>query len=145
MRRDALKTVHRLREIEVDGARAALLRLEALAHEARMTERAATITIQTEMNAAARLGADDATVEAFGAWLPTGRAAVIRAQTQLARLEQDTAQARAVLNLARSGAEAVAKLMAERAILATEAAGRLLQADLDEAASRRQQPFSSDD
>ena len=145
MPRDALKTVHRLREMEVDGARSALLRLEALAHEARMAERAATITIQTEMNAAARLGADDATVEAFGAWLPTGRAAVIRAQAQLARLEQDTAQARAILNLARSGAEAVEKLMAEREMLATEAAARRQQAALDEAALRRQKPFSSDD
>ena len=141
MPRDALKTVHRLREMEVDGARSALLRLEALAHEARMTERAATITIQTEMNAAARLGAEDAAVEAFGAWLPTGRAAVIRAQAQLARLEQDTAQARAILNLARSGAESVEKLMAERAALATEAAGHRQQAALDEAASRSQKRF----
>ena len=145
MPRDPLKTVHRLRQMEVDGARAELQRLGALVHQARMTERAATIAIQTEMNAAARLCADDATVEAFGAWLPTGRAAVIRAQAQLGRVEQDTAQARAILNLARAGAEAVEKLMAEREVLAIEAAGRKQQAALDDAASRSRKRFLSGD
>lgn len=145
MARDALKTVQRLRQIELDDARAALQRLQAAADEARMRERAATIAIQTEMNAAARLSADDATVEAFGAWLPTGRAAVIRAQAQLARLEQETSQARAILNLARAGAEAVEKMIAERALLATDLGNRKHQAILDEAGARRSPKFLSDD
>jgi hypothetical protein len=145
MARDALKTVHRLRQMEMDAARAELQRLEAAVDEARMRERAATIAIQTEMNAAARLSADDATVEAFGAWLPTGRAAVIRAQAQLVRLEQETAQGRAILNLARAGAEAVEKMMAERALLAREAIDRKQQATLDEAAARGRPSFLSGD
>lgn len=145
MARDALKTVQRLRQIELDNARTDLQRLQAAADEARMRERAATIAIQTEMNAAARLSADDATVEAFGAWLPTGRAAVIRAQAQLARLEQDISQARAILNLARAGAEAVEKMIAERALLATELGHRKQQAALDEAAARGRPKFLSGD
>jgi flagellar FliJ protein len=145
MARDPLKIVFGLRKIEVDRARAELQHLQAVVQEARMTERAATIAIQTEMKAAARLSADDATVEAFGAWLPTGRAAVIRAQAQLARLEQEAAQARAVLNVARAGAEAVEKLMEEHALLATEVAARKQQAILDEAASRSRPKFSRDD
>jgi flagellar biosynthesis chaperone FliJ len=144
MARDSLKTVMQLRQIDVDGARAELMRLESLAHDARMKERAAVLAIQTEMNAAARLHADDATVEAFGAWLPTGRAAVTRARAQLGRFEQDAAQARATLNLARAGAEAVEKLMAEREKLASEHEMRRQQALLDEAAARaRPRLFSS--
>ena len=136
MARDSLKTVLQLRQMDVDAARTELMRLESLAHDARMTERAATLAIQTEMNAAARLHADDATVEAFGAWLPTGRAAVTRAQAQLGRFEQDAAQARAALNLTRAAAEAVEKLIAERVVLASEHEMRRQQAVLDEAAAR---------
>lgn len=136
MARDSLKTVLQLRQMDVDAARAELVQLESQAHDARMRERAALLAIQTEMTAAARLHADDATVEAFGAWLPTGRAAVTRAQAQLSRFEQDAAQARAALNLARAGAEAVEKLIEERGKQAAEQQMRRQQNVLDEAAAR---------
>lgn len=136
MERNSLKAVLQLRQMEVDAARLELIRIESLAHGARMIERAAVLAIQTEMNAAARLHADDATVEAFGAWLPTGRAAVVRAQAQLGRCEQDAARARASLNLTRAGAEAVEKLIAERELLASGIQMRRQQAMLDEVAGR---------
>jgi hypothetical protein len=136
MPRSSLKTLQQLRKMEVDKASAELVRLENAADTARMAERAATNAIQTEMSAASRLSAGDGAVEAFGAWLPVGRAAVTRAQALLSRSEQQALQARAVLTLARAGAEAVDKLLAERAVLENDAANRKQQAIIDESAAR---------
>jgi flagellar biosynthesis chaperone FliJ len=136
MPRNSLKTLQQLRKMQVDKASAELVRLENSADKARWAERAATAVIQTEMSAASRLSADDGAVEAFGAWLPVGRAAVARAQALLSLSEQNALQARAVLTLARAGAEAVDKLMAERAVLENEEANRKQQAVIDESAAR---------
>lgn len=139
MARDPLQTVLQLRRNDVDAARAALMECESQAQSASQAEKEALATIQSEMQAAAALSADDAVVEAFGAWLPLGRAAVSRASATLARAEDDATQARAVLNLARAAAEAVEKLIEKRDEEVAREALRREQIVLDEV-SQRQTP-----
>jgi flagellar FliJ protein len=136
MTRDPLLTVLRLRRMEVDAARAELVLRETRAHEAAIMAHEAEATIQAEMQAATRLTADDAAVEAFGAWLPKGREAVARAEALLLRAQAEAAQARARLNLARAAAEAVEKLLEKKAAAAEKEALRRQQIVLDELGQR---------
>lgn len=136
MARDRLRIVLRLREMEVDDARTELVRRETRVHAAAVAAHEAEAAIQSEMTAAARLSADDAAVEAFGAWLPSGRRAVLEAQAVLSRAQGESAQARARLNVARAAAEAVKTLIADRDAEASREVLRREQIDLDEAGAR---------
>jgi flagellar export protein FliJ len=136
MAKDKLHTVLRLRRQEVDACRAELVLRETRAHAAAIALHEAEETIQAEMAAATRLSADDAAVEAFGAWLPKGRNAVARADTTLARAQDEAVQARAHLNLARASAEAVEKLLEKKAEAASQEALRKQQHVLDEIGQR---------
>lgn len=133
---DSLRTVLRLRTMEVDASRAELAAREARAHEATLALHEAETAIQCEMAAASRVNADDGVVEAFIAWLPTGRAAVTRAKALLSRAQEEAAQARAMLNLARAAAEAVEKLIEKRDEERAAEALRKQQLVLDEAGLR---------
>jgi flagellar export protein FliJ len=137
MARDPLQTVLRLRRMDLDSCRAELVHKDTRAHEAAIVVQAAEARIQAEMAAASRLSASDAAVEAFGAWLPKGREAVAHAIAVLERAQQDAAQARALLNLARAAAEAVERMLEQKAVDATREELRVQQVSLDEVGLRQ--------
>ncbi len=122
MRRDGLASVLRLRRLAQAEARRLLA--ERLAAEARAEAAVADAeaAIEREREAALDLAAGDATVEAFGAWLPVGRKAQAGAAAGHETALAETARARAELGAARAAVEA-----AERVAAAREAAraGRL--------------------
>jgi flagellar biosynthesis chaperone FliJ len=136
MSRDPLKTVLRLCRMEVDASRAELVEREARAHEASQVLHEAEAAIQFEMATASRLSGDDSVVEAFIAWLPTGRSDVTRAKALLSRAQEESAQARARLNLGRAAVEAVEKLLEKRTEEEAKEALRRQQLVLDEAGQR---------
>jgi hypothetical protein len=136
MRPDPLPTLLRLRQMEMDAARAELLPAEAQLADAGRAVQAAEQAIRREMAAASMVDCDDATVEAFAKWLPTGRASVARAKALRTRAEDSTLQARTMFNLARTAYEAVEKLIAEKRNLVLRASERHEQAGLDEVASQ---------
>ena len=137
MRHDPLPTLLRLRQMEMDTARGDLLSAEARLSDARRGVQAAEASIRNEMTAASGVNADDAAVQAFAKWLPSGRASVARAKALRARAEEDTVQARTLFNLARVAVEAVEKLIEEKRNQELREAGRREQLALDEAGRRR--------
>ncbi len=139
MARSPLQTLLRLRHTEVDAARAELMACEMRVQNAALAEQAARAAIVSEMAVASTLTSTDAAVEAFGAWLPIGRAAVTRAEATLSRSEDEAVQSRACLNLARAAAEAVEKLLEKQAEEAAKEALRREQVILDEAGQRPRQ------
>ena len=137
MSRDPLDTLARLRRSVRDDATRALAACLAAEEQAGAVLRGAEAAIIREQEAAAVLTADDAAVEAFAAWLPQGRQAVMQARTAHAHAVAATVQARAVLGVARTSAEALDRLLADRAAAAAAVAAKRAQAAIDEAAGRR--------
>jgi hypothetical protein len=136
----ALRTLLRIRRLDLDAAQQALASCVAAEHEAVGQERAAEAAIQREFDAAAAIDAPDAAVEAFAAWLPRGRAAVARAAEAHRHAAAATTQARASLALARAAVESTEQLLEARAQAARVEAEQKLQATLDEAGRVRRRP-----
>ena len=133
----ALYAVTRLRGLALEEARRALglcLRDET---DAEGRARAARDAIAEQTEAACRLLGDDLAVEAFGAWLPHGRAAQRDAAQALSRATAATVAARAQLSIARAEAEAAAGLRLRLDDELRARAGRAAQHALDDATRRR--------
>jgi hypothetical protein len=127
-----LAVMARMRHLVLEEARqnlAACLQAEAAAEAAAREEDA---SIAREHRLATEPETDDALVEAYAAWLPTGRARRDQARAAAERATAVAAQARAQLNAARAAAEAVARRIAAAEAAEAEAAGKREQAALDE-------------
>ena len=108
MPRDPLQTVLRLRRLANDEARRAVS--DAVAKET-LAQRVADMVedeIARETALACKLEADDAAVEAFGAWLTCARQRAEATREAAERAGAEAARARAALNLTRAGLEAAA-------------------------------------
>ncbi len=137
MPRDPLQAVLRLRRIANDEARRAVS--DAVAQET-LAQRLADMVddeIARETALACSLEADDAAVEAFGAWLTYARQRAEAARNAAERAEAETARARAVLNLARAGLETAEMLLARRVDAAAAAQARREQHALDDLTRRQ--------
>ena len=137
MRDEALQALLRIRRLASDEARRNLG--EAQAPEALAQEAADAMEreIARETALACSLEADDAVVEAFGAWLPGARTRAAASRSAADRAAADTARARAGLKLARSGLEAAEALAAEQHAAKNEADARREQHSLDDLAQRQ--------
>ncbi len=134
---DALKTVMRIRKLAVDEAKRGLAEALTVEDQARRVADAAEAQIGIEGEIAADLDAGDRAVEAFAAWLPTGRANAARTRAAHEQTLLEVARARAGLSAARAAAEAAESLQERReAELALEAARRD-QAAMDEIAAQQ--------
>lgn len=132
MPRDVLPSLIRLRRLARDETRRALtaaVQREGLAHAA-ANDAEREIARETEL--ACNLEADDAAVEAFGAWLAGARQRAELARGTAERAEADTARARAALSLARAGLEVAEALASGRAAREAEAEARREQHALDD-------------
>lgn len=140
MARDPLPTLLRLRRLAHDEARRALA--EAVAREAAATAIADAIDreIGREIKLASSLDADDAAVERFGLWLTGARQRAAAARANAERSESDTARARAAMNLARAGVEAMESLAADRAAADHDMRMRREQHALDDLTQRKREP-----
>lgn len=137
MRPESLRTLLRLRGIARDEARRVLdvaVSRQALAQAA---ADAAEQEIARETELACNLAADDAAVEAFGAWLAGARQRAAAARDAAERTEAETARARAALTLARAGLEAAEALDSDRAAQEAEATARREQHALDDLTRQR--------
>jgi flagellar export protein FliJ len=138
---DSLQTLLQLRRMDVDAARLALIERETALQTAVKAEHQAEAAIISEMKAATELRTDDATVEAFGTWLPYGRRMVACAKAKAEDAQGHVIQARAVLNIARAAAEAVDKLIEVKATKASADMARREQNRLDELSQRGRRNF----
>ncbi len=93
--------------------------------------------IARETEIACNLAADDAAVEAYGAWLTSARHRAEATRAAAERAEAETARFRAALNLSRAGLEAAEALAAGRAAQDAEAEVRREQHALDDLTRRR--------
>ena len=137
MPRDPLQTVLRLRRLANDEARRAVS--DAVTQET-LAQRVADMVedeIARETALACKLEADDAAVEAFGAWLTCARQRAEATRNAAERAAAETARARAVLNLARAGLEAAEALLASRLDAAAAAQARHEQHALDDLTRRQ--------
>ena len=127
-----LNTLVRLRRFAVDGAKQALAASLHAETKAADAEKAAEETLRREYEAAATLGADDAAVEAFEAWLPAGRKLLGAAQQRNEDARAETAVARAKLSTAMTAVEVVDRLRQSRLAEQQIVTDRAAQATLDE-------------
>lgn len=134
---DSMQTLLKLRRKELDAAQASLAERLDHAHRTRVLFHEAELSIQREFEAASRLDADDTIVEALAAWLPQGRAVATRARVASENAEVKVIEARAILNLTRTAAEAVTKLCEQRQAAARIADEARMQAALDEVGRHR--------
>lgn len=112
MMRAGLPSAIRLRRLAQAEARRQLAeRVEAQTAAEAMVG-AAEAAIEREQEAALDLAAGDAAVEAFAAWLPTGRRACAQAEALRQAAVAETARARAILTAARAALEAAQRVAA---------------------------------
>jgi flagellar biosynthesis chaperone FliJ len=139
MARDPLESVLRIRRMTVDDARRALA--QSLRHEevARHRAEAAEALIYREGEIAADLSVGDGAVEAYAAWLPTGRALLQVARAAHEQCSSDVAIARAALTIARAASEAASNLLARRVAEQNILLERRSQNLMDEVASRQRE------
>ncbi len=131
MSRDALEIVLRIRRVAVDEAKRGLAVALAAEGVAQRQATAAEDMIASESDNAADVNQGDASVEAFAAWLPVGRAKAKAARSALEAAGADVVLQRAALTAARAAAEAAEALLDRRraARLLAEAAKALAVAD----------------
>jgi hypothetical protein len=133
------RTLHlllRVRRRTLEAARqdlARALEAEAIAAD---HHRQSEDAIRRELRAASCTDAPDAAVEAFAAWLPRGRAAVMLAEAARAAAEAASQQARTRLVVARTASEAAEQLLKNHLTAERAEAARQLQAMLDESVQR---------
>ncbi len=136
MSRNSLETLKRFRRTQCEDARKALEVCQDAEEAAGIALHSAEVAIVREQAAAMAPDAPDGTVESFVAWLPHGRQAISHAREAQERAVAATVQARAVLASARASAEAVEKLIEERAAEQKRLGLKAEQAELDELARR---------
>jgi flagellar biosynthesis chaperone FliJ len=136
MARNPLDILLRLRNAAQDEAkRAFATRLAEEATAQHLVEEAeARISREREIATDPSLG--DSAVEAYIAWLPTGRRQAQAAQAAHERATANVTLARAALTVAHAAAEAVTTILAQRAEAAADLSARQSQAALDEIAAR---------
>ncbi len=134
---DALHTIMRIRKLAVDEARRALAEALKTEDEARRVANAAEAQIGIEGQIAADLEAGDGAVEAFAAWLPTGRAIAMRTRSAHEHTLLEVARARAGLTATRAAAEAAQSVQEQREAERMLEAARRGQAVMDEIASQQ--------
>jgi hypothetical protein len=136
MSRDPLEALLRLRRMTADEARRGLAECLRIESETVAAVAAIKASIARETEAATSLAADDAEVEAFGAWLrrmrPVQRAAIAAKEDA----ETATVRARTVLGAARAAVRAAEDMLEKRAAAAQAAAEHKAQGEIDEAALR---------
>lgn len=134
MKRDPLEALLRLRQVAVDRSRRDLadcLRAEA---EAEGDVRAIDASIEHEAELVSDLGAGDAEVEAFAAWLRRMRPRQREAKCAVEQAEADTGAARAALAMAQAAVRAVEEIQLHQADAARADAERAAQREIDEMA-----------
>ena len=114
MPREPLTVAARVRRMAVDEARRLVASRLATESAAAAACASAAQKMAEEAATAAHPDADDGLVEAYVAWLPVGRSALMLAEGRLHDAEAATTQARAALAAARVAAETVEKLIAQR-------------------------------
>jgi len=136
MKRDPLEALLRLRQVAVDQSRRDLtdcLRAEA---ETEAAVQAIDASIEHEAEVVSDLGAGDAEVEAFAAWLRRMRPQQREAKRAREQAEADTATARAALAMAQAAVRVVEEMQMHQADAAREEAERAAQREIDEMARR---------
>jgi flagellar biosynthesis chaperone FliJ len=140
MARDQLDVLLRVRRVAEDEAKRALVaRLDeetAARHRLQMAE----ARLRQERDIATDPGQSDGSVEAYIAWLPSGRRAVAAAQAAHDEAAAKVTLARAELTLAHAAAEAADEFIEQREAKAETALARKAQAALDEIAGRPAKP-----
>ncbi len=136
MARNPLESLIRVRRIALDETRRTLAQCLEAEETAARTRAEAESEIVRERQAAENIGAGDAAVEAYAAWLPGARERLLRAVAAQERMAADIARARAALTVARGSYEAAEDANARR--LADERTARQgrEQAAIDEFASQ---------
>ena len=133
MPHDPLLVLARVRRMAHEEALATLARALAGEAEADGAVKQAERSIAGELDAASALDGGDGVVEAFAAWLPGARQRAAQARQACERAQADVSRARAMLSVTRSGTEAVAAVIAERARAQQAADARAEQHALDDA------------
>ena len=136
MKPDSLEQLARVRRITLDqalGALAEALRRDAEAEQAVQTIEAAIVR---ETERAGELDAEDAVVEAFGAWFGRIRKDLEQAVAGRERAQGETVHCRALVAAAQAAFEAVASAKTRRAEAASAQEQRREQHALDEFAGR---------
>jgi flagellar biosynthesis chaperone FliJ len=134
--RDPLDFLLRLRIAAKDEAKRAFAAGLVEEAKARQLLEAAEGRILQERDIATSVTQGDAAVEAYVAWLPTGRSHAKAAQDAYDRAVVTVTLARAALNVTHAAAEAAATFIERRAEAAQAVAARQTQAKLDEIAAR---------
>lgn len=137
MKRDALAATLRLRHLALDDAMRELGNCFRLEAEAEQAVAAVEAAIERETEAASSLTADDAVVEAFGAWLKRARRDLRAAEANRAHAETETVRARAVLTAARGAVKAAEEVIAAKAAVQRADEARREQHALDEMGQSR--------
>jgi len=144
MARDPLQVLLRVRGIALAAARRALA--DRLREETEAAERCAGIATTIAREAAVQTGqpVERRTVEFYAVWLGRNLAAQREAAAAARACAAATAEARASLSEARSAARALEAALAQAQDASREAAARLEQRAVDEAAAecRRPEPWS---
>lgn len=136
MKPDSLEQLARVRRMTLDqalGALAEALRRDAEAEQAVQTIEAAIVR---ETERAGDVDADDAVVEAFGAWFGRIRKELEQAVAGRERAQGETARCRALVAAAQAAFEAVTTVQSRRDEAAVAAEQRREQHLLDEFAGR---------
>jgi colicin import membrane protein len=132
MKRDPLDALLRLRHIAADKARHDLADCLRTESEAFAKLAAIAASVEHEAEVAADLATGDAEVEAFAAWLRRIRPAQRAAEAALEKAAAETAEARAVLAMARVAVRAAEEMQSHHADAARAQAERDAQREIDE-------------
>jgi hypothetical protein len=132
--RDKLDVLLRVRRVVEDEAKRALVARLNEETAARRQLQMAEARLRHERDIATDPGQSDGTVEAYIAWLPTGRRDVAAAQAAHDEAAAKVTLARAELSLAHAAAEAADEFIEQRMAQAATAVARKSQAALDEIA-----------
>lgn len=136
MKRDPLDALLRLRQVAVDQSRRDLADCLGAEAEAEAAVRLIDASIEHEAEVVSDLGAGDAEVEAFAAWLRRMRPRQREAKRAVEQAEADTAAARAALAMAQAAVRAVEEIQICQADAARADAERAAQREIDEMARR---------
>ena len=140
MARDKMDILLRIRRTAEDEAKRALVARLTEETAARRRLQMAEARLRHERDIATDPGQSDGSVEAYIAWLPTGRRDVAAAQTAHDDAAAKVTLARAELNIAHAAAEAADEFIEQREAKAEAVLARKSQAVLDEIAGRPVKP-----
>jgi flagellar export protein FliJ len=136
MKRDPLEALLRLRQVAVDQSRRDLADCLGVEAEAESAVQVINASIEHETEVVSDLGAGDAEVEAFAAWLRRMRPQQREANRAVEQAEAETTAARAALAMAQAAVRVVEEIRAHQADAARAEAERAAQREIDEMARR---------